>query len=199
MVHSRCELGQATNPYLRHGPGECRRAVRSRGAGRLCHHHGVGPEPTRVALLRAPGPKECAEVDRPSQSAARRPDEPSGRQSRTRSNIRSQDLVSVPVLRALLQERSVTRAADIVGLSQPAVSNALARLRRRFGDDLLERVGREYRLTPLGDRLTETDLARLPWVAPYDQTLVSSSPPVRQARALGIEPYVEVSADGFLA
>ena len=71
------------------------------------------------------------------------------------NNIRSQDLVSVPVLRALLQERSVTRAADVVGLSQPAVSHALARLRRRLGDDLLVRVGREFQLTPLGQSLLD--------------------------------------------
>jgi DNA-binding transcriptional LysR family regulator len=55
----------------------------------------------------------------------------------------------LPVLRALLVERSVTRAGEAVGLSQPATSAALARLRRRFGDELLVRVGREYELTPL--------------------------------------------------
>jgi DNA-binding transcriptional LysR family regulator len=235
------------------------------------------------------------------------------RPSPARRNIRSQDLVSVPTLRALLQERSVTRAAEVVGLTQPAVSNALARLRRRFGDDLLVRVGREYQLTPLGqglleraetvfdalerlfeqdfdpasstrrftlvlsdystallaepltqilraeapgvrlsfqqmtaslvdfqealrqsdgvimppnyirghpstklirdrwvcvvardnprigDTVTTADLAELPWVASFDQTAISSSPPLRQMRSLGIEPYVEVSVDGFLA
>jgi DNA-binding transcriptional LysR family regulator len=221
-------------------------------------------------------------------------------------------LVSVPVLRALLQERSVTRAADVVGLTQPAVSHALARLRRRFGDDLLVRVGREFQLTPLGkslldraetvfdalerlyeqdfdpgsstrrftlvlsdyamallgeplmrilraeapgvrlsfqqmttsvvdfqetlrqsdgvivppeyirghpstklitdrwvcivardnprigDTVTTADLAEMPWVASYDQTAISSSPPVRQLRAMGVEPHVELSVEGFL-
>jgi DNA-binding transcriptional LysR family regulator len=227
--------------------------------------------------------------------------------------IRSQDLVSVPVLRALLQERSVTRAADVVGLTQPAVSHALARLRRRLGDDLLVRVGREYQLTPLGqslldrtesvydalermfeqdfdpststrrftlvqsdysmvllaealtrilrreapgvrmsfqqltsavgadfqdllrqsdgvivppgyvrgqpsarllvdtwvcvvardnrlvgDTVTMEDLTRLPWVASYDQTVVSAAAPLRHMRAMGVEPRVEVSVEGFL-
>lgn len=230
-----------------------------------------------------------------------------------RGTIRSQDLVSVPVLRALLQERSVTRAAEVVGLTQPAVSNALARLRRRLGDDLLVRVGREYQLTPLGqslldraenvydalerlfdqdfdpgsstrrftlvqsdytmvllaepltrilraeapgvrlsfqqlttsvgadfqeslrqsdgvilppghirgpsatllvdrwvcivardnphvgDAVTTDDLARLPWVGSYDQTVISTAAPLRHMRALGVEPRVEVSVEGFSA
>jgi Transcriptional regulator len=47
---------------------------------------------------------------------------------------RSQPLVA---LDALLAERSVTRAADRVGLSQPGMSNTLARLRKLFGDPLL--------------------------------------------------------------
>lgn len=59
----------------------------------------------------------------------------------------------LPVLRALLVERSVTRAGEAVGLSQPATSAALARLRRRFGDELLVRVGREYELTPFATTL----------------------------------------------
>lgn len=232
----------------------------------------------------------------------------------SRSNIRSQDLASLPVLRALLRERNVTRAGEAIGLTQSATSNALARLRRRFDDDLLVRVGREYHLTPLaqtlldradnafealerlfedsfdpssstreftlsasdyfavvvsgglvpilrseapgirlnlrqmstasvsgwgdfeellrqsdgvvlppdyirgrpslklledrwvclmgsharvGETVTTDDLARLPWVAPYGPSLFSSFPPVRQLRAVGIEPLVEVSVDGF--
>lgn len=63
------------------------------------------------------------------------------------------DLNLLVALRALLQERNVTRAAQIVGLSQPAMSNALARLRRQFGDDLLVREGRGLALTPLAREL----------------------------------------------
>ena len=252
-------------------------------------------------------------MDTSSRHAARRRDDAAAPAARPRSTIRSQDLVSVPVLRALLQERSVTRAADVVGLTQPAVSHALARLRRRLGDDLLVRVGREYQLTPLGqslldraenvydalerlfdqdfdpasstrrftlvqsdysmvllaepltrilraeaphvrlsfqqlttsvgtefqdplrqsdgvivppgyirgqpstrllvdhwvcivsqdntlvgDTVTIDDLARLPWVASFDQTIVSAAAPLRHMRALGVEPRVEVSVEGFL-
>src|SRR5687767_10165244 len=46
-----------------------------------------------------------------------------------------------------------------MGLSQPALSASLARLRRHFGDELLSRSGNEYRLTPLAVQLR--DLARL--------------------------------------
>src|SRR5919198_6206462 len=51
------------------------------------------------------------------------------------------DLNLLVALDALLSERSVTRAAQRVGLSQPGMSNALARLRAQFGDPLLVRQG----------------------------------------------------------
>ena len=65
------------------------------------------------------------------------------------------DLNLLLSLRALLVERNVTRAAAALGLSQPAVSAALARLRRHFGDELLTRVGNRYELTPLAARLVD--------------------------------------------
>jgi DNA-binding transcriptional LysR family regulator len=63
------------------------------------------------------------------------------------------DLNLIVVLHALLQERNVTRAGERVGLSQPATSAALARLRRHFDNQLLERVGSHYELTPLAQGL----------------------------------------------
>jgi LysR family nod box-dependent transcriptional activator len=51
------------------------------------------------------------------------------------------DLNLLVALDALLSERSVTRAAQRVGLSQPGMSNALARLRVVLGDPLLVREG----------------------------------------------------------
>jgi len=56
-------------------------------------------------------------------------------------------------LYALLQERNLTHAGDRIALSQPAMSGALARLRRHFGDDLLVRTDRGFELTPLAERL----------------------------------------------
>ncbi|MEY9211830.1 LysR family transcriptional regulator [Thermobifida halotolerans] len=70
------------------------------------------------------------------------------------------DLNLLVTLQALLRERSVTRAAARLGVSQPAVSAALGRLRRHFDDELLTRVGNSYVLTPLAAQLVErTDLA----------------------------------------
>ena len=44
------------------------------------------------------------------------------------------DLNLFVVLNAIYTEGSLTKAAEVVGITQPAVSNALARLRERFDD-----------------------------------------------------------------
>ena len=56
------------------------------------------------------------------------------------TNLEGIDLNLLVALRALLAERHVTRAAARVGLSQPAMSHALARLRELLGDALLVRT-----------------------------------------------------------
>src|SRR3954463_14918556 len=56
-------------------------------------------------------------------------------------NLGGLDLNLLVALDALLTERSVTRAAHRVGLSQPGMSNALGRLRRLLDDPLLVRPG----------------------------------------------------------
>jgi DNA-binding transcriptional LysR family regulator len=56
-------------------------------------------------------------------------------------NFRALDLNLLRVLDALLTEGSVTRAGERIGLSQPAVSAALARLRSALGDPLFVRQG----------------------------------------------------------
>lgn len=63
-------------------------------------------------------------------------------------NIARQHLALLGVLDALLTERSVTRAADKLHLTQPAMSNALARLRDLLNDPLLVREGQTMVLTP---------------------------------------------------
>ncbi|WP_454806038.1 LysR family transcriptional regulator [Paraburkholderia fungorum] len=63
------------------------------------------------------------------------------------------DLNLLVALDAMLQERSVSRAAERIHLSQSAMSNALARLREYFGDELLMQVGRKMELTPRGTAL----------------------------------------------
>src|SRR5579863_731178 len=63
------------------------------------------------------------------------------------------DLNLLVVLQALLEEGNVTRAGMRLGMPQPAVSNALARLRRHYRDELLVRAGNGYELTPLARSL----------------------------------------------
>src|SRR5260221_12475121 len=68
-------------------------------------------------------------------------------------NLKSFDLNLLRSLDALLSERSVTRAADRVCVSQPTMSGSLQRLREYFEDQLLIRVGRAMELTPLARSL----------------------------------------------
>lgn len=58
------------------------------------------------------------------------------------NNLAGIDLNLLVALDALLAERNVTRAAQRLGLSQPALSNALNRLRDLLGDPVLVRTGR---------------------------------------------------------
>ncbi len=70
-------------------------------------------------------------------------------------NLAGVDLNLLVALDALLTERSVTRAAQRVGLSQPGMSNALARLRSAFGDPLLVRQGAVLVPTSRAEALAE--------------------------------------------
>jgi DNA-binding transcriptional LysR family regulator len=63
-------------------------------------------------------------------------------------NLKGIDLNLVVALDALLRTSSVTRAASELGLSQPAVSNALSRLRNALGDPLFVRHGKRLVPTP---------------------------------------------------
>lgn len=65
------------------------------------------------------------------------------------------DLNLLLALEALLREKSVTRAAEQLFVSQPAMSAALAKLREYFDDQLLVRVGRDLELTPRGRALLD--------------------------------------------
>ncbi|HEX5160133.1 MAG TPA: LysR family transcriptional regulator [Steroidobacteraceae bacterium] len=78
---------------------------------------------------------------------------------------RSFDLNLLPVLVAIYESGSVTSAAQHLGMSQSAVSTALARLRAKYGDPLFHRVGHGMRATarmralirPLRQALSEVD------------------------------------------
>ena len=82
-------------------------------------------------------------------------------------NFLDLDLNLLVALDALVTEQSVTRAAEMLQRSQPALSASLKRLRHQFHDDLLVRVGNRYELTPLATQLKDrvatvmADLERL--------------------------------------
>ena len=89
--------------------------------------------------------------------------------------MESKDLALLNAIDALLQEGNVTRAAKRLGLSTPATSHALARIRARLGDPLLVRSGRSMRLTPRAEALR-----------PLIRTLVEEA-----TRVLSPEPPLE--------
>lgn len=70
-------------------------------------------------------------------------------------NTRDLDLNLLRAFDAVLRGRSVTAAAAQLGLSQPAVSNALARLRGAFGDALFLRGPQGMEPTPFARELAE--------------------------------------------
>lgn len=65
------------------------------------------------------------------------------------------DLNLLVALDALLTERSITKASERLNLSPSATSNALARLREYFDDELLVQVGRRMEPTPRAQGLQE--------------------------------------------
>jgi DNA-binding transcriptional LysR family regulator len=71
-------------------------------------------------------------------------------------NLAAFDLNLLVALDALLREENVTVAGRQIGLSQPAMSHALARLRELMGDELLVRTGRRMHRSALGHQLMPT-------------------------------------------
>src|ERR1700756_1334776 len=65
------------------------------------------------------------------------------------------DLNLLVVFDAVMQERSVTRAGDKIGLSQPAMSHALNRLRHMLKDQLFIRTPEGMVPTPRAEQLAE--------------------------------------------
>ena len=55
--------------------------------------------------------------------------------------ISSFDLNLFVIMNSIYTEGSLTKAAEVVGITQPAVSNALSRLREKFDDELFVRTG----------------------------------------------------------
>jgi DNA-binding transcriptional LysR family regulator len=64
------------------------------------------------------------------------------------------DLNLLPIFVALMEERSVTRAAERMGMTQPALSNALSRLRLMLQDQLFVRERYGIQPTPIALELS---------------------------------------------
>lgn len=98
------------------------------------------------------------------------------------ARLRRYDLNLLLSLHALLHTRNVTLAGDWLGVTQPAMSSDLRRLRQMFQDELLVRLGREYQLTALANALVEplaravADIERaLTWRPSFDPSADSAN------------------------
>lgn len=65
------------------------------------------------------------------------------------------DLNQLVLFQRLMVERRVSKVAEALGLTQPAVSNTLAKLRRQFGDELFVRTPTGMMPTPFAEQLAE--------------------------------------------
>ena len=107
-------------------------------------------------------------------------------------NLRTFDLNLLKVFDVVMSERNLTRAAHHLALTQPAVSNALRRLREALGDELLVRKGRGLEPTARGLEL---------WPAVRDalQTLQLSLSPSVFEPATATTAFVLTMADATAA
>jgi len=115
-------------------------------------------------------------------------------------DIRAVDLNLLKAFDALMNERAVTRAAARIGLSQPAMSHALSRLRGLFSDDLfvrtatnMEPTARAREIAPLVATAIEHIEAALSLGAGFE--------PARSAAVFtaGMAEYAEIALVGKLA
>src|SRR5579863_6697957 len=115
-------------------------------------------------------------------------------------DIRAVDLNLLKAFDALASERAVTRAASRIGLSQPAMSHALSRLRSLFSDDLfvrtpggMEPTARAREIAPLVSSAIEQIEAALNLGAGFDPATSAAT------FTAGMGEYAEVALVGKLA
>ncbi|MDP3492141.1 MAG: LysR family transcriptional regulator [Hyphomonadaceae bacterium] len=116
-------------------------------------------------------------------------------------NLAGVDLNLLPALEALLKRRNVSHAAEDVGLSQPAMSRALARLREVLGDALLVRVpGGGYALTPRAEALSAQLITTLDHVkAFFREPSFDPAKVQRTIRIAGIDTHTILLAPALMA
>ena len=95
------------------------------------------------------------------------------------------DLHHLQVLDVLLREHSLTRAAQVLNVTQPALSKTLARLRRYFDDPLFVRVALRMEPTPKALEL------KAPVGAILDQ-MRRLKQRARAVRSAGLEPHLQL-------
>lgn len=110
------------------------------------------------------------------------------------------DLNLLPALEALLKRRNVTEAARDVGLSQPAMSRVLARLREVLGDPLLVRMGSEYALSPRAQALSTQLITALDHVkAVFREPGFDPARTQRTIRIVGLDTHTLLLAPALMA
>lgn len=116
-------------------------------------------------------------------------------------NIAAIDLNLLPALEALLKRRNVSHAAHDVGLSQPAMSRALGRLRDVLGDPLLVRTpGGGYALSPRGEALSAQLITTLDHVkAVFRDPGFDPASTQRTVRIAGLDTHTLLLAPALMA
>lgn len=116
-------------------------------------------------------------------------------------NISAIDLNLLPALEALLKRRNVSHAAKDVGLSQPAMSRALARLREVLADPLLVRApGGSYALSPRGEALSAQLVTTIDHVkAVFRDPSFDPARAERTVRIAGIDTHTLLLAPPLMA
>lgn len=110
------------------------------------------------------------------------------------------DLNLLPPLEALLRRRNVSLAAQDVGLSQPAMSRALARLRKVLGDTLLVRVAKGYALTPRAQTLAARLAVTLDHVkGVFEEPVFDPAKVQRTVRIAGLDTHATLLAPVLMA
>jgi DNA-binding transcriptional LysR family regulator len=106
-------------------------------------------------------------------------------------SLRSIDLNLLVIFEAIIAERSITKAAKKVGVTQSAISHALRRLRHTFNDDLVRRTAQGMVPTARGLQLAESLLDPLKQISSVvDEQFKFDPKTSRRAFSLRISDYL---------
>src|SRR5258708_5001800 len=91
---------------------------------------------------------------------------------------------------AVARARSFTRAAEELGIGQPALSQQIRTLEKGIGTPLFERLGRSVRLTAFGEALLEPTLGILQQVSIAENVVANLRGGVRGRLRIGVIPTI---------